>query len=86
MIVVLLLAGIGATLLGVWLKRRHDRKWATGGHPRDSMLRTHDVTSSLGNRHPEPSLMNMSQVYAPSSRHGTLTKKGPPPTGVRNVS
>jgi hypothetical protein len=84
MIVVLLIAGIGFTFLGLWLKRRHDRKWATGGHPRDSMLRTHDVTSSLGNRHPDPAGMSMSQVYVASSRPGTLSKK--PGVGVRNVS
>jgi len=88
MIIVLILAGIGATVLGVWLKRRHDKKWATGGHTHDSMLRTHDVTSSLGNRHPDPSMISMSQVAAPGlvgeSSRGRIKKT--PSQQIRNIS
>ena len=78
MVIVLLLAGIGFTILGIWLKRRHTRKWATGGHDNDTFLRTHDVTSSLGNRHPHPSTATMSQLHlaaaGTSSRPQTMSK------------
>jgi hypothetical protein len=65
MIVVLLFTAVGAVILGIWLKRRHDLKWATGGYARESMLRTQDIANSLSNRHPVPAMANVDKVHVP---------------------
>jgi hypothetical protein len=66
MLIVLLLAAIGAVILGLWFKRRQDRKWSSGGYARDSMLRTADVAGPLASRHPQTSVASMSQLHMPS--------------------
>jgi hypothetical protein len=72
MLIVLLLAGVAAVFLGLWLKRRHNKKYANN---RDTMLAAEDATNHLRNKHPDaPS--SMSQIQIPSWDGSVLMSGG----------
>jgi hypothetical protein len=57
MIIVLLLVAIAGTLLGIWLKRRHNRKHSN--HNRDTILAAETATRDLQNKHPTTSMSSV---------------------------
>lgn len=69
MIIVLIIAALIGIFVGLYFKRRYDRRHALGGHNRDSMLGADEAAQSLKDRHPSniplrgPS--SMSQVQLP---------------------
>jgi hypothetical protein len=95
MLIVLFLAALAGTFLGLWLKRRHKRKQEKT-NIRDTMLATEDAKNHLRNKHPDVS-SSMSHIQIPSwdgsvlmsganskaaqSRDGVTTAKGKAPAG-----
>ncbi|TID27248.1 integral membrane protein [Venturia nashicola] len=69
MVIVLFIAGLVGIYVGLYFKRRHDRKHALGGHNRESMLAADEAAQSLRDRHPTNIPMkgqqSMSQVNVP---------------------
>jgi len=63
MLIVIFLAAVIGTVLGVWLKRRYKRR--NLGHSRDSVLAAEDATKALKNRHPGAE-SSVSQVQIPT--------------------
>lgn len=85
MIAVLIVAGILAILIGVWFKRRHDRKWATGGFARETMLSHTEVANALSNRHPDAPPNMSSKSFVPNydgPADGPLYMSGGAPAAV----
>ncbi|KAE9971521.1 hypothetical protein EG328_005528 [Venturia inaequalis] len=69
MVIVLFIAGLVGIFIGLYFKRRHDRKHALGGHNRETMLAADEAAQSLRDRHPTNIPMkgqhSMSQVDMP---------------------
>jgi hypothetical protein len=69
MIIVLTIAAVAGIFVGLYFKRRYDRRHALGGHNRDSMLAADEAAQSLRDRHPSNIPMrgqnSMSQVQLP---------------------
>lgn len=69
MVIILFIAGIVGIVVGVYFKRRYDRKHALGGHNRESMLAADEAARSLRDRHPSNIPMkgqhSVSQVNMP---------------------
>jgi hypothetical protein len=86
MLIVLFIAAVVGTVIGVYLKRRYDRRHALGGHRRDSMLAADEAAQSLRDRHPPTHEIskghaNVSQVQPPAW-DGSASMSG----GVRSRS
>jgi hypothetical protein len=84
MIIILILAGIGFTYFGLWLKRRHSAKHDLPH--RDSTLAVEEAAASMRSRHPEMGSMAQLPAWerasvAMSSRE--MVAATPPPGAVR---
>jgi hypothetical protein len=62
MVIILAVAAIAAIVLGIWWKRRYNRKHKN--HARDTMLAAEDAKNMMKNKHPDAP--SMSQMTMPS--------------------
>lgn len=90
MVIVLIFAAIFATFLGIWFKRRSDRKHRNDPTHRASALVAAEAQQSLRNKHPEaPASMSSIPQFdsqaslRPSSAVRSASVRGPPGSATR---